>query len=367
MKICHISESAGGVEHFILNILKNSDSSKFTYYVICPNTGINQTLGEKAKELTENVFMVPMDRPISIFKDIKSILKILTILKQIKPDLIHGHSGKGGLYSRVCGFILQIPVFFTPHSFSFLGKKGLTKSLILFIEKNLQFHGAYLLPSSKSEKNIAINIVKWRICQILSIFPNSLMVSDSIKKDSNNKTLHIISLARLTYQKNPLLFLKVAESLCEKYNNLTFSIIGAGYADDLGKIVNDKLMQSRFQERIKIKPWVSQETMIHFLENSDIYLSTSRYEGLPTVLLMAMDKELPIIATDVAGNQDVVEHGETGFLAKNENELLNQLNILCIDAELRKQFGKKGKLLLIDKFNIKKNIIILEQHYLKFS
>ena len=56
------------------------------------------------------------------------------------------------------------------------------------------------------------------------------------------------------------------------------------------------------------------ENVFDYLNASDIYLSTSLYEGFPIAILEAMSSELPIIASDVIGNTDTIIHDESGFL-----------------------------------------------------
>jgi len=103
------------------------------------------------------------------------------------------------------------------------------------------------------------------------------------------------------------------------------------------------------------------------LRNADIYLSTSRFEGLPFVLLEAMDYELPLVVSNVPGNKDLVTENFNGYKANSINEFIIGLSALIEDSEKRLNYGKNSKILLNTKYNLSQNIVKLESLYSSFS
>lgn len=84
---------------------------------------------------------------------------------------------------------------------------------------------------------------------------------------------------------------------------------------------------------------------IQYLAASDIYLSTSRWEGLPLAVLQAMSLGKPVVASDVTGNKDAVVNDVTGFLYKL-GDISNA--VMCIQAlvdetQTMKQMGEAAK------------------------
>ena len=69
---------------------------------------------------------------------------------------------------------------------------------------------------------------------------------------------------------------------------------------------------------------------------------TSRWEGLPYVLLEAIYFRKPVIATDIPGIRDLVANGKSGYLAKTEEKFAARLVQLAQSKELRDQMGKEG-------------------------
>ena len=81
------------------------------------------------------------------------------------------------------------------------------------------------------------------------------------------------------------------------------------------------------------------------LDAADVFVLPSRHEGMPLVLLEAMDSGLPVVATRVIGSKEVVVDRETGFLVPSENPaaLAVALARLLAEPELRRRFGEAGR------------------------
>ena len=83
-----------------------------------------------------------------------------------------------------------------------------------------------------------------------------------------------------------------------------------------------------------------------YLAKSDIFVLSSLYEGLPTVLIEALACGIPIISTDCqTGPKEILDKGKYGFLVetKNTEELIQEMIILAKDMEIRKKFSSLSK------------------------
>jgi glycosyltransferase involved in cell wall biosynthesis len=79
----------------------------------------------------------------------------------------------------------------------------------------------------------------------------------------------------------------------------------------------------------------------HDLKNTDVLILLSRGEGLPGIVMEAMACKVPVIATDIPGNNDLVEHEETGFLCKRPEDVKLYLEVLK-NKKFRKYLGEQG-------------------------
>lgn len=80
-------------------------------------------------------------------------------------------------------------------------------------------------------------------------------------------------------------------------------------------------------------------------QEADVFVLTSLYEGMPAVILEAMGTGLPIVASDVGGNNEIVKEGKNGFLIQGDDseKLAERLAGLINDAPLRQRMGKESR------------------------
>ena len=83
----------------------------------------------------------------------------------------------------------------------------------------------------------------------------------------------------------------------------------------------------------------------NYLADSDIYVASSHFEGLPISMLEAMSAGLPIVSTDVGGVSDIVKDGINGVLIApgNKEKYVKALKTLIIDVSMREAYSKKSK------------------------
>ena len=81
------------------------------------------------------------------------------------------------------------------------------------------------------------------------------------------------------------------------------------------------------------------------LQDTDIFVLVSCREGLPRAVMEAMAAGKPVVASNVRGNRDLVEHGKTGFLVElgDVEGLARYLKMLALDERLRLSFGATGR------------------------
>lgn len=94
--------------------------------------------------------------------------------------------------------------------------------------------------------------------------------------------------------------------------------------------------------------------LINEYNTASIFLNTSQYSPIPTVILEAMSCGLPIVSTNNCMIPEVITHGEEGFLSNNVDELKSYCIQLLKDSKLREEMGNKARKKIIQKFSMKK-------------
>ena len=168
----------------------------------------------------------------------------------------------------------------------------------------------------------------------------------------------IISVLRLNFQKNLPLLINIAEKF-KQNTDLLFLIIGDGeLRDEIETNIREKKLDNinLLGYKVNVK---------EYLLASNIYLSTSLWEGLPYSLIEAAFSGLPIVASNVTGNNEIVNDSENGFLFPLDNPdiAVNKILELKKSPELLKNMGRNSKKLAEKKFQINSMIDQIKNIY----
>jgi glycosyltransferase involved in cell wall biosynthesis len=152
--------------------------------------------------------------------------------------------------------------------------------------------------------------------------------------------LAVGSCGRLTYARNPDAWVLLAQRLTDSRNGLKCLWIGGG--EDEPRI-RTQLENMNLTARVALTGWVASEQARERLRSLDLFVHYSRWDALPNAVLEAMAAGLPVVASNNSGNRDAVVDGVTGFIVKNEVELLERCQSLIDDKALRLKLGAAGR------------------------
>lgn len=317
-KVLHIVEAfGGGIFTFLVDLI-NSTCDEYEIVLAC---AIRPQTPQNYKEyFNRHVRIVELksgEREINFFKDIKLLFEIKSIIKSESPDIIHLHSSKAGFLGRILGNNKKFKVVYNPHGFSFLreDENKFKKKIYRFLEFMAAKKCGVVVAVSKGELEEASNITDNYI--LINNGINTKSLPDLNEKDMNIEKIKICTIGRITYQKNPILFNEIAK----KFPNIEFTWIGTGEMKDYLDSSN-----------IKITGWMSKDEVLRKMNECDIFLLTSLWEGLPIALLEAMYYKKVCIVSNCIGNRDVIINGVNGFIANNIEEF-SKLLIDIISSE----------------------------------
>ena len=363
LKVVHVTQSLGGVKTYIEHLFNYSSGNEFDYVIIAPEHSEFQEFCS-ARNITYHP--VKIKRSINPVQEIAVLFNIISILKKEKPDIVHTHSAKGGYLGRIAAKFVSAKVIYSPHAFSFLSFKGIKRIAFYFLEFIARKWTDILLSVSYSEANRAIHEVGYEKNKVRVIL-NAIPVEDTLPFRNYSKCYEIGMIGRLTYQKNPFLFLELASKILEKFPNIKFSILGAGLCDHLSEDINAYLVENNLVDKIEILKWGDNNKSKNYLKSIDIFLMTSVFEGLPFSLVEAMASGLPCIVSKVDGNTDVIQNLENGFACLSIDEFYRKIETLVQSEELRRKFGQAGYRYVKEVHDVKKNVKLLEDLYLSLT
>jgi glycosyltransferase involved in cell wall biosynthesis len=175
----------------------------------------------------------------------------------------------------------------------------------------------------------------------IPIIPNGVEVSRFDAGQRDWSAPRLLSVGRIVYQKGLDLGLRALAQL--KDLDWHWSIAGDGPQMDPLKSLAQEL---GIAERVTFLGWQSKADLTQAYHRANLFLFPSRHEGMPNAVLEAMASGLPVIATRIAGNEELVLDGETGVLVAPEdvNALRDGLRRLLTDAQMRERMGRASRL-----------------------
>jgi glycosyltransferase involved in cell wall biosynthesis len=157
----------------------------------------------------------------------------------------------------------------------------------------------------------------------------------------------LLFVGRLVYQKGLDILLPALSELMQLPWELT--VVGDGpYRRALEKTA----LAYGISERINFTSWQRDSDLVRLYQAANIFVFPSRHEGMPNVVLEAMACGLPVVATSIAGNEELVAHSETGLLIPQEDpaSLRKVLSELMANPELCQQMGGAGRKRVVEHF-----------------
>jgi glycosyltransferase involved in cell wall biosynthesis len=320
-KVLLVSQpTSGGVGKHVAQLLEHLDKDKFDLTLIHGPEEDDSALAKVRNKIngkTELIECPWLQREINFNNEIKAIRFIHNWIKNNQPDVVHAHSSKAGLSARVAAKLAGTEkVFYTPHAYAFMAPEfsPTKKKVFQTIERLLsQTATTKTFTVSNGEREQALNAKLDKPHKFQTIYNGIPAEAPMTREEARDalglpQDLTIIgNNARLSDQKNPLLFLEVAKAITEKHPYVRFVWVGDG---PLRETCERFISENGLTDKVLLYGYRDDTEAI--VAAYDVFLLTSRYEGLPYAPIEAMRAGVPIVATDVVGNRELVNSNLCG-------------------------------------------------------
>lgn len=286
--------------------------------------------------------------------DLGGIFEIHRLLKELRPDVVHLHSSKAGVLGRFAAALSgdRSRLFYSPRGLSFLQEDypAVARALFERIERIMARVGGTVVACSASERALVRDRVR---APSVAMVENGVDVDEIVPHaDRDDGCVRVGIVGRITYARDSVLFGELARR--HRSSSVSFHWIGGGDEADRSKLESAGVV---------VTGWMPRNEALHAMSGLDVYLHPSRWEGMPVALIESQVAGLPGVATDVVGNRDVIRDGETGFIARDAEELSAALARLVADAGLRRTMGRRARELGLERFNLDRMIDCYERLY----
>jgi len=291
------------------------------------------------------------------------IIKLIYLLRKMKPDIIHSHMVHANILIRLIRPFLPKPkLICTAHSIDETsGKKfGILRELIYRITDALCDMTTQVSQAGYEryvyKKLAKINKIMYIPNGIdTNVFKPDIHLRQVLRSEMGlgNKFVWV-AVGRLEPPKDYFNMINAFSNVVKQFEHTILFIIGDGTLKDSILEEIDKLKLNKYVRLLGIR-----KDVMRLLNIADGFVLSSSREGLPLVLLEAASIGVPMVVTDVGGNKEIVHESKSGYLVppKSSNSLSEKMLLLMSKSELeRKIMGEYARKLIKEKYDI--NIIV---------
>lgn len=359
MKILHFISGGdtGGAKTHVLTLLDNLRKLNIDVELLCIMEGI---FTEEARELGIPVTIIPQTKRY----DLSVNKKICDYINNSGCDIVHCHGARANYISLFIMHRVKAPMITTLHSDYKLDFKDNARKQIVYTPINSYALRRFdhVLCVTQAFKNMLIKrgFKEERIEVIYNgiDFKPELEILDKEKffdrihmeYDPNKKYVGIA--ARLFAVKGVDVFLKAANVLAKRCDNIEFIIFGDGEMwDSCEAYVNEKGLNDRVH---MIGQIMNSVVMNSFYKHIDVNTLSSYSESFPYALLEGARMKKATVATAVGGIPEMIEDGKSGYLVPSGdyNAFADSLEKLCNDDELRIKMGNEFYKRALENFSV---------------
>ena len=338
----------GGMEKVGIDLIEKLDPRKYENHIICLDE-----LGSLGQQLVDKGYSIAVFHKGMGFK-VKVIWKLVRYFKKNHIKIVHTNNPAPHFWGGIAAWLAGVKVrIHTKHgrNFSHMPRRVL-------LNRFSAFFSTKVITVSGDVARLTIDVEKVPRKKVKIIY-NGIDV-EHFKDDgfdqSYKKSLgfpmdsYIIgSIARFNRDKDFETLVEAFAKIYTKYPHAWLLLVGGGETlSDIKQLVNDLGLNQRviftgYRSDIK-----------ELLSLMDMYVLSTHTEGISISLLEALAMEKPAIATNVGGNGEIIEDRQNGILVpENDSDALAQSMATLIDnPELAREYGRKGRETVIEKFSL---------------
>ncbi len=263
---------------------------------------------------------------------VKTANKLFKYFRRKKIDLIHSSLFAAIVLATLASIFSNIKIIWHFHSheydiplkarltFQWLAKLPNVKKILFVNHELLDHFSSYKFPETKTE-------VLYNHSEISEI--------QQIKEHDSKSLIHIGYVGRVVQLKRVHYLVELIEYFINR-NVTRFKIHIVGDGDDLNRII-DFVFEKQLNDFIEFHGF--QKDVIPYYKKFDIFINPSSEECLSMSMIDAGMMALPVVAFDVGGNNEIVLHEKTGFIANSKDEFFIKCLTLARDRNMRMNLG----------------------------
>lgn len=341
MNILHIVNSleVGGLEKFVVDLTQQLTTVNHVVACLSDRGGFFNNINGECLYLD-----VPPG--LSFF----TVLKLKKIILEKSIDIIHTHNQGPQFYGSLAGKITCTPIVHTKH-----GQNLSNSRRRFYLEKFSSYLTNTIITVSVDAEEICLDhlkIPKDKVQTILNGVDGDAFYKFPDKLKHQEESPFVIgTVGRLAPEKNHQCLLDACSRLLKDNYNILVKIVGDG------PLREQLASECKKQGLADVVEFLGvQKDILGAMNGFDLFVLPSLTEGISLTLLESMACELPVVATNVGGNPEVVVEGITGLLVPSADSkaLANAISFFVDSPEKCKEMGINSRKRALESFNMSK-------------
>lgn len=355
IRACTVSMSLGFVEGMLPDLKK-----KYEVVLLSSPGPEMEAIAEKEGVKT---IAVPMERHISLKKDVVSLFKLIKVFRREHPQMVHSMTPKAGLLCMVAAWLTRVPV--RVHTFTglvFPTAQGLKRKILMLTDAITCACATHIIPEGEGVKaDLQNNGITKKPMKILGygnvrgIDMTRFSHRESIMRMAENlrdsDVFTFLFVGRIVRDKGINELVAAFKRLNEEFPKTRLWLVGR-YENSLDPITKESQQIIEDNQSIFALGMRNGDELIAYYAASDCFVFPSYREGFPNTVIEAGAMDLPCIVTDINGSREIISQGENGIIipSKNEELLYKAMKQMITDENSRKKMTGNARKMIADRF-----------------
>jgi sugar transferase (PEP-CTERM/EpsH1 system associated) len=353
IRVVHLVRAldVGGLEQVVLDLVANRSSAIDASVLCLENRG---EIAERFESIGVRVSALELRGATMT----RRIWKLARALRTLRPEVVHTHNSGPHVNGAIASKLARVPVLVhTKHGRNYVNdRKKLWQNR---------------LASHLSSKVVAVSHDAAAVARELEQVPEQRIevIHNGIDYEQFSinpmpfgqaKQYRAVHVARLNRVKDQATLLRAVRIVVDHLPGFELDVIGDGPAREEVAALRAEL---GLQKQVHLHG--ARNDVANWLQKSDLFLLSSVSEGICLTLLEAMAAGLPIVATDVGGNREIVEEGKTGSLVPPQDPQAMAAAIveMCRNVDSAREMGRRGRERVESRFAVKSMVARYETLY----
>ena len=305
---------------------------------------------------------VPMERHISLNRDLVSLWHLIKVFRKERPTMVHSMTPKAGLLCMIAAWLTRVPI--RVHTFTglvFPTATGMKRRLLMATDWLTCACATHIIPEGEGVKNDLLqNGITKKPLKVLGYgnvrgvnmeyYQPSKIIKEKSEKIKVPGVFTFLFVGRIVRDKG-------INELCDAFDRLSkitparLLLVGQ-YEDNLNPISEKSREIIEQNDAIEFVGWQSGEDLLAYYVASDCFVFPSYREGFPNTVIEAGAMGLPSIVTDINGSREIIAEGENGLIVPSHdaNALFDAMLKMMKDKMARERMAGNAREMIASRY-----------------